>query len=83
METEEIQKYIDIYRSKGLRAHFQVNEYITRNDLWHQFPTIRSLNDHGDFKNIQGIQPKYFEIICQILNISGENGRQLDAYRHY
>ena len=83
METEEIQKYIDIYRSKGFRAHFQVNEYITCNDLWHKFPIIRSLNDHGDFKNIQGIQPKYFEIILQILNISGENGRQLDAYRHY
>jgi hypothetical protein len=82
-EIEEIQRYIGIYKTEGLHAHFQVNEYITANDLWHQFPKIRSLNDHGDFKNIHGIQPKYFQIICHLLNISGGNGRPLDAYRTY
>ena len=82
-EIEEIQWYIDIYQTEGLNAHFEVNEYITRNDLWSQFTTIRSLNDHGEFKKIQGIQPKYFNIICHMLNISGENGRPLQAYQVY
>ena len=82
-EIEEIQRYIEIYQTEGLCVHFQVNEYITSNDLWHKFPTIRSLNDHGEFKNIQGIQPEYFAIICHLLKISGENGRPLDAYRAY
>jgi len=82
-ESEEIQKYIDIYYNEGYCTHIQVNEYITGKNLWHQFPTIRSLNDHGEYRNIPGIQPKYFEIICRILKISGENGRPLDSFRAY
>ena len=82
-EREEIQRYIEIYKTEGCNAHFQVNEYITKNNLWHNFKKIRSLNDHGEFKSIPGIQPKYFEIVCNLLKISGENGRPLDAYFTY
>ena len=82
-EIEEIQRYINIYQAESFCAHFEVNKYITSHNLWNQFPTIRSLNDHGELKNIHGIQPKYFEIICHLLKISGENGRPLDAYRAY
>ena len=82
-EIQEINEYIKIYHENGFAKHYEVNEYISTNSLWEQFPNIRSLNNHGDHKDIEGIQPKYFEIICQQLKISGENGLPLDAYRQY
>lgn len=82
-ETNEINEYIRIFRENGFTEHFQVNDYITNNDKWDGFPTIRSLNDHEDYKNILGILPKYFEIVCSILNINGANGRSLDKATHY
>ena len=35
------------------------------------------------YKEIEGIQPKYFEIVCNILKISGEKGLPLDSYKKY
>ncbi|MBS3912288.1 MAG: hypothetical protein KGZ70_10795 [Hydrogenophaga sp.] len=82
-ETEEINEYLKIYRDNSFSKHFEVNRYITSNDLWQKFPTIRSLNDHGENKDIPGIEPKYFSAICQLLEISGEDGAPLQSYRKY
>lgn len=82
-ETYEINEYIKIYKNNSFTKHYEVNEFITANNLWNIFVTIRSLNDHDKFKEIEGIQPKYFEIICNILSISGEKGLPLDAYKTY
>lgn len=83
IESSEIQEYIHIFKANGFSKHTQVNDYITNNSLWGHFPTIRSLNDHGDYKEIEGIEPKYFEVVCRILNISGEGGRNLDNFTKY
>ena len=82
-ETDEIEEYIKIHRENSFSKHFEINRYISNNDLWGRFPTIRSLNDHGASKEVAGIEPKYFSIICQLLGISGENGSPLEAYRKY
>ncbi|WP_049870662.1 hypothetical protein [Serratia sp. FS14] len=82
-ENKEINEYIKIYREHGCTKHHEVNEIITKNKLWGNFKTIRSLNDHGKFKGIKGIQPQYFEIICNILKISGDKGLPLDGYQKY
>ena len=82
-ETSEVNEYVRICRDNDYCAHPQVNNHITSNDLWSRFPTIRSLNDHGSFTGIPGIQPKYFEIVCQLLGISGGDGLPLDAFRKY
>ena len=82
-ESIEINEYIKIYRENGFTKHHEVNEFIAVNNIWDKFTTIRSLNDHGKYKDIEGIQPKYFEIICNILRISGEKGLPLDAYTTY
>ena len=82
-ESTEINEYIKIYRSNGFTKHHEVNEFITDNKIWDNFSTVRSLNDHGQYKSIEGIQPKYFEIICNILKISGEKGMPLDGYTTY
>lgn len=82
-ETEEINEYIKIFRDHGCTKHHEVNEIIAKNRLWNNFKTIRSLNDHGEFKEIEGIQPQYFEIVCNILKISGDKGLPLDGYKKY
>lgn len=82
-EVDEICLYLDIYRSQGCRQHFEVNQIITDNRGWDHFPTIRSLNDHGEYDDIQGIQPKYFQAVCSILGIGGADGRPLDRFRPY
>lgn len=82
-ETAEINYYVEIFRNHGFSKHTEANNYITDNDLWGEFKTIRSLNDHGKYREIEGIQPKYFEVICGILKISGEGGLTLDSYKRY
>jgi hypothetical protein len=82
-ENEEINKYISVFGDQGFTKHTDVNNYITENSLWDEFKTIRSLNDHGKYHGIEGIQPKYFEIVCSILKISGEGGAPLDSYKRY
>lgn len=82
-ESCEVDEYIRIYKREGFSKHPEVNDFIWKNGLWDNFKAIRSLNDHGNFKEIEGIQPKYFEIICNILNISDEGGLPLDSYTKY
>ena len=82
-ETKEIGEYIKIFRDYDCTKHHDVNEIITKKNIWDNFKTIRSLNDHGQYKDIEGIQPEYFEIVCSILKISGERGLPLDKYAKY
>jgi hypothetical protein len=82
-ENAEIEKYIKIFREYDCTKHHEVNEIIAQSGTWDNFKTIRSLNNHGKHEAIKGIQPKYFEIICNILKISGEKGLPLDSYRKY
>jgi hypothetical protein len=82
-ETAEVNEYVQIFRENQFSTHSQVNNYITNNQLWSIFPIIRSLNDHGRFKEVPGIQPKYFEIVCQLSGIAGGDGLPLYAFRKY
>ena len=82
-EKAEINQYIEIFRDQEFSKHTQANNYISENGLWDEFKTIRSLNDHGKYTEVAGIQPKYFEIICGVLKIKGEGGIPLDSYISY
>jgi len=82
-ETSEISDYIKIFRDYECTKHHEVNEIISQKGIWDKFKTIRSLNDHGEHKEIEGIQPQYFEIVCNILKLSGEGGLSLDSYHKY
>ena len=81
--ASEIKRYINIFRDYGCTKHHEVNQIITEKHEWDSFKVIRSLNDHGKYTEIQGIQPQYFEIICSILGISGECGLPLDRFHKY
>ena len=81
---KEIDAYIKIYRENRFSMLSDVNQYISDNKLWRKFPTIRSLNDHGHHKNIRGIQPKYFRIVCEKLGITEHGGgERLTDYKKY
>ncbi|EMX4198302.1 hypothetical protein AAGV48_000786 [Escherichia coli] len=84
-ETEkEIALYIEIFKGIGATEHYEVNEYLTRNDRWDEFRKIRSLNNHGLGKeSIPGIQPKFFREVCQRLRISGGSGSPLLKSEQY
>ena len=83
IEVSEINEYIKIFREHDCTKHHEVNEIISQISAWDNFKTIRSLNDHGEHKEIEGIQPQYFEIACNILKISGKKGLPLDSYKKY
>ena len=82
-EAKEINEYIKIFRDHGCAKHHEVNEIIAQKGEWDSFKSIRSLNDHGEHKEIEGIQPQYFEIVCNILKLSGESGLPLDSFQKY
>lgn len=82
-ERNELRMYINIFLENNYSEHYEVNIYITRNSMWDQFPTIRSLNDHGHDYDIEGILPKYYGIVCKALEITDAGGKPLDRARSY
>ncbi len=82
-EERELNEYIDIYLKNGFKEHYEVNDYITKNNLWDNFSNMRSLNDHRGCKNILGILPKFYAQVCKRLNIEGAGGSPLDNATHY
>ena len=82
-EKSQVLEYIEIYKRELFEELWQVNRYITNNNLWDSFSEIRSLNDHGDHKRIPGILPRFYGIVCKVLNVSGSNGAPLDKSEKY
>ncbi len=82
-EDKELDEYIEIYTKYSFKEHYEVNHYITKNELWNKFPNIRSLNDHASHKGIPGILPKFYAQVCERLEIEGAGGSPLDKAIHY
>lgn len=82
-EENEINSYIYIYKKYNFVEHYEVNNFISRQNAWDKFPNIRSLNDHGVHKGIPGILPKFYAIICERLKIEGAGGAPIDEAHHY
>lgn len=82
-EEKEINEYVNIFLKNGFSEHYEVNNYISQNNLWSKFKKIRSLNDHGVYKGIKGIQPKYYAIVCKRLSLTSGGGRPLDDVHIY
>lgn len=58
----QVIKYISIYWKQSCNTHYEINKYITKNDIWDEFKEIRSINNHGSNKVFEGITPKYFKL---------------------
>lgn len=80
---DQVVKYISIFRDESFTKHHQVNEYITKNELWDKFPEMRSINNHGKSKSVRGITPTYFKLVCKILEITGDDGAPLIKSEKY
>jgi hypothetical protein len=72
-----------IYKSQSCTEHWEVNSYISKNELWDDFSELRSLNDHGHRKKIKGITPYYFALFCRVLEIDADDGAPLLDYEKY
>lgn len=81
-EVIQIKNYIGIYLGNNFKTQKAANNYISERKLWGEFSDIRSLNDHGSYKNIPGISPKFYRITCKILKIDG-GGAQLTKATRY
>ncbi len=82
-ELNEICIYIDIFLTYNCDQHWKVNEIISENNLWGHFGILRSKNTHKNNASVLGISPKYFKVICEILEISPDNGSPLIESRKY
>ena len=82
-EWEQVKEYVLIFKKNSLKKHHEVNNYITNNNLWDDFSELRSMNDHGSNKVVHGITEKHFKLICEILNITGDNGAPLIKAERY
>jgi hypothetical protein len=85
LENKEMKNYLAIYYKNNFVEHYEVNTYITQNDLWDNFFVIRSKNYHLNHKSpIRGILPKYFAVICEKLNMQDEKkGNPLEYAKSY
>lgn len=82
-ELAEAIRWVRIYIINKFNKHFEVNEFITKHDLWDEFTHIRSFNDHNMYKNIRGIKPKIYKAVCNEFGVSGNNGLPLTSYKEY
>ena len=82
-EIVQTAKYIWLYKINECKEHYEVNNIITMRNSWGEFTAIRSMNDHGHRKKIRGITPKFFAIICNVLEITGDDGAPLKDYEKY
>lgn len=79
----EIMHYIQIYKENSFTNQAEANNHISQKDSWHEFPQMRSLNDHMIHLNVPGILPAYYAIVCKLLNIKGGKGLPLTSFRQY
>ena len=87
-EKEEIYRYvalsIELSQQRGREVpQGEVNEYITQNCMWGEFPNMRSMNLHNPaLESIPGITPGYYAMISQ-LGVGHGSGHPLTNYRRY
>lgn len=82
-EWTQVKEYVAIYIKYSFKEHYEVNNYISKHNLWYNFTDIRSLNEHGSHKNIPGIMPNFYAAVCEILEITGANGSPLTKAERY
>ncbi|MCD9500384.1 hypothetical protein [Photobacterium carnosum] len=73
----EILTYITLLVENKFNEHWQVNNLISKRNLWYKYPNIRSINTHKNGSRVKGIRPEYYALVCEILEITGDGGTPL------
>ena len=76
-ERREVEGYVEIFVTQEFKEHWQVNDWIGLFDSWDNFRSIRSINDHVVAKGLEGIHPRFFAIVCELLDIHKFDGSPL------
>lgn len=79
----EVREYINIFEREGFSEHYEVNNWISSRGLWGKFPNMRSINTHRSGRRVLGIEPRYFSIVCAILELHDFKGSPLDDTEKY
>lgn len=80
---DEIEKFIQIFESQQFSYHHEVCQFISMNNWWSEFPNLRSINEHVNASGVKGIEPKYFAMVCSILNLNEFHGSKLVSSAKY
>jgi cold shock CspA family protein len=76
-EIIQLTSYLKLFKEHNCSEHWEVNEIISAEKIWGSFEEIRSLNNHGYRRSVKGILPKYFAIVCEVLEVGGDGGAKL------
>ena len=79
----QIMSYAALMKDLGIRDQGKCNEHITRANLWHTFPNIRAMNDHGYGREIEGITRTAYRLVCELINLQSNFGAPLLHSRKY
>jgi hypothetical protein len=82
-ERLQVLEYVRIFRENGYAEHWQVNRWIDRFGSWDDFDSLRAINDHVVAKGVRGISPKFFSIVCTLLDIGPDDGSRLIKSTRY
>ena len=75
-EKDQLTHYVFIFLHYEYTKHWEVNNHISKTNQWDKFNALRSLNDHGYQKLIIGITPRFFAIVCRLLEIENFEGNE-------
>jgi hypothetical protein len=82
-ELGELVKYCTLFISRGFKRHWDVNEFIEKNNAWGDFPIMRSHNTHTNGYTVNGIHKRFYAIVCRVLNLDGDGGSPLLRIEDY
>ena len=82
-EIHQLANYIWLFFKYKYQEHWEVNEYISNEGIWDEFDKLRSLNDHGEKIGVEGIEPRFFAIVCKVLSIEADNGNPITGWIKY
>jgi len=75
----EILIYIDIYYSNNFKELYEVNDYISHNNIWYKFINIKSYNKYSNSNGYRvGASPEYYPIISKLINIENKATSRLE-----
>ena len=80
----ECQKYYNLMRQYNFTDQKNMNNHLTNENKWDNFPLIRAINTHGTISGIKGITPKAYAKVCRLMEREiSSGGRPLIDSKRY
>ena len=68
----EIYEYVQLMKQEGIHTIVNMNKYLTRNNLWNRFPTIRRKNTYSNGFSAIGVDKKAYTAIANLYKTKDE-----------